>query len=135
MLDEVPKTNSESQNPSGIWQGRWAKQLDIIIFHFSNFSVSAAWNALEDFKTILPPDCEKDIEEIFKKTKAIVCKTLIVSTVTFYGQRAVNRYRDNVILPAERELLTAIKRSLFDRGWINKDSSFGVDANGESKTF
>ena len=114
---------SQNNNPTGIWQSKWAQKIDDILFHFSQFDTITAWNDLVDFKTILPPDCELDIDELFKETEKIVFKKYIVSSVSFYAEKTKNYHREYVVLPAERKLLSAIKNSLFNRGWINKDFS------------
>jgi hypothetical protein len=114
---------SQNNNPTGIWQSKWAQKIDDILYHFSTFSTMAAWNDLIDFKTILPPDCEEDIKQLFEETEKIVFKKYSVSTVSFYAEKTRLYHREYVVLPAERKLLTAIKNSLFDRGWINKDFS------------
>ena len=114
---------SQNNNPTAIWQGRWAQKLDDILYYLSEFQPITAWNHLEDFKTILPPICREDVQKLFDETKKVVFKPLKVSIVTYYAEQSKNHHRDNVAIPAERKLLTAITNSLFDRGWINKDFS------------
>lgn len=116
-------SNNNQNNPSGIWQGRWAKQLDLILECFYNFDYLNAWNALEDFKTILPPDCETDIEKVFQETKKAVFTTRQYSYIPEINVKQKQKTIYTTIIPKERELLTAIKKSLFDRGWINKNFS------------
>ena len=136
MLDgQQPQTNGQNQNPTAIWQAAWANKLADILFDFRSFNTIGAWNDLADLKTILPPECETDTEQLYKETEKIVFKPIMVSQVVYYAEQTKKRYRENIVLPAERKLLTAIKKSLFERGWINKDTGFGADANAESKTF
>jgi hypothetical protein len=108
------------QNPTAIWQAQWAKCLDEIMFHLQCFAHMDAWNDLVNMKAILPPDCETDVEQNFVETEKIVFKRLMISTVTYRGEQTKRNYREYVVIPAERKLLTAIKKSLFDRGWINR---------------
>jgi rRNA-processing protein FCF1 len=110
---------SQNNNPSGIWQSKWALKLDDILFHFSQFDTMVAWNDMVDLKTILPPDVEEDVEELFKETEKIVFKPIICSTVMQQAEKAKRQHRENVVLPAERILLTAIKKSLFQSQNVN----------------
>lgn len=115
------KNSPQGSNPSGIWQNSWSRKLEEILYDLKMFDHMQAWNDLEDFKTILPPICEKDIEQLFTETKNTVFKTQKYSTIPHINIQQKQKYRDNIVIPAERKLLTAIKNSLFDRGWINKD--------------
>lgn len=114
---------SQNNNPTAIWQGRWAQKLDDILFYFSQFNTMAAWNALLDFKTILPPNCEEEVQQLYDETEKIVFKKITVSRVFSYAEQTKKYHRESIVLPAERKLLTAIKNSLFTNGWINKDFS------------
>jgi hypothetical protein len=108
------------QNPIAMWQATWAKEIDEILLYFREFNTIMAWNELINMKTILPPDVEADVEQTFTDTEAIVFKKNLFSSVVTIGAKQASNYRDNTVLPAERKLLTAIKKSLFERGWINK---------------
>ena len=116
----MSERQSAGQNPTAIWQAAWKDKIDIILLDLRNYDHIMAWTDLIDMKTILPPECETDTNDLFAETEKIIFKKIITTTVQYYATKIREQYRDTVVIPTERKLLSAIKDSLYKRGWINK---------------
>lgn len=123
------------QNPSGIWQKLW---VDLI----TNFNVimaspiinspnkyEKAWQTQELLHGQIPPECQQDTQETFKKTKEVMQRK-----VTGYDAVDRARYKQQTNY-LEREALLNLNTetiiSLFAHKWINK--SFGAKPRFERK--
>jgi hypothetical protein len=123
---------SNSQNPIGVWQGLWAKLFWQIMEELSNRDNISAYRTLKQLKTMLPPDVEKDTEEAYKKAEKILNPTIMVHTVIDsyqFNRRNFSKNGFSVIT----ECLTAVKNSLYERKWINKDWGIHPDAGKKAR--
>ena len=116
--------SNTNPNPSGIWQASWADLFYRIIEDMRLREYPLAWRNMKLLKVMLPPDCETDVNQEFIEAE----KKLNVSfgggkVITSYAEQALRKYMNTTGDTTLMELLTNIKRSLFTRGWINKDFS------------
>lgn len=110
------------QNPSGVWQTIWGN----LFFKFNeemlNENYLRAWKTAQLLKQQIPPECEKDIQEIYSKTDNIMKKPIYAYT-TIEAKRAKKQQLTNEAPELLLELMGNIRQSLYNRNWINKDFS------------
>lgn len=111
-----------NQNPTAIWQGIWAGLFNQIFQEMTKKDFLAAWEATQLLITQIPPECEDDIKNEIQKIKKIV-NTPIEAYTTQQLQRNKEQVINQKLPPALLELFSAIKKSLYNKNWINKDFS------------
>jgi gentisate 1,2-dioxygenase len=123
-------TNSNGQNPSGVWQGLWGSLFMQFNIQMTEHNYLAAWTTLGLMRVEIPTDCQQCIEEEYSKVEKIINKTTT-------GYNTVERQRRKLIqlnneAPiALRNLLGKITKSLYDGGWINKADFTGKPKYGK----
>jgi hypothetical protein len=118
-MEENKTSNSASQNPSGVWQGIWGN----LFFQFNQQmlenSYLRAWKTIQLLKSQIPPECEIEIQTEYDKVYR-----MIKSPMQAYTSLDANRmkmHQLNTEAPdALLSLLSNIRKSLYDKKWINR---------------
>lgn len=111
---------SNNQNPSGIWQQIWAKLFWQAIDQITFQNFIGAWETLQLLKVQIPPECEEDTIEAYKKTEAVMKKPISSYNYVATAQKKQRQIQSEAP-EALRELIGAVRKSLYIKGWINKD--------------
>jgi hypothetical protein len=118
----MTERQNNNQNPSGIWQGIWANLFIQIFTQMTENNYMGAWRSIELLKVSIPPECEEDIQKEYEKTSGIINKP-----AEAYGLIEANKIKKNQLNseapPALLTLLGSIRKSLYNKHWINKDFS------------
>lgn len=121
-MAETNYNTSNSQNPSGIWQTIWGNLFYKFNEEMLNNNYIRAWKTVQLLKAQIPPECEKDILEEYKRTDNIMKKPIEAYTST-EAKRRKNYQLNNEAPEGLLQLMGNIRQSLYDRNWINKDFS------------
>jgi hypothetical protein len=120
---------NNNQNPSGIWQTVWGTLFSQFNEQMLNNEYLRAWKTIQLLKSQIPPECEKDIEQDYQKLKALIKKPTNTYTV-LQAMRDKKRQLEEEAPTALLELISNIRKSLYDRKWITKETGFpGIDPN------
>jgi hypothetical protein len=127
------QTYSRNQaNPTGIWQTIWANLFMQSIEEITAKQYIHAFNTLEILKSQIPPECETEIEEVYKTTKLIVEKKVVGHNLNKAQENKIAQIQTE-LRPAVLNLMAKIRNSLYNKHWINKQTGFvGLDPNQES---
>ncbi|MGD0071391.1 MAG: hypothetical protein ABSB71_07945 [Candidatus Bathyarchaeia archaeon] len=116
----MTERRSNDQNPSGIWQGIWANLYNQFFEQMTFGNYSAAWDTALSIQTVIPPDCQEDTKEEYDKVSQVFAKPI---SSFHYASALQQKHRQiNIETPKVlRDLIRAVTKSLYDKGWINKD--------------
>lgn len=118
------ETNQNSQpqnpNPTGIWQSLWLKLISQALDEISQRRYVSAWQTLQLLRTQIPPECEQEVKKYYDAIEPIVNKQFRGNNL----QEAQELRAHYIFLKMQTpllELLSAIRTSLYEHNWINKD--------------
>lgn len=134
MFSVSEENSNNQQNPTNVWQTVWAKLFSITFEQMIEKDFIGAWRTTELLITQIPPECETDIQKEVCKVKKVL-NTQIESYTTPRLARDTKYFIDHKLPPALLELFSAIKKSLYDRHWINKDFGIHPDSGKRAKIF
>lgn len=128
-MSEIQQNQS---NPTIIWQSIWGDLFRTIISQITENNFEGAYKTLELLKVMLPPECEKDIEEKYKEVK-----TLLIKPSNGYNFDNAKENKKNQLykdMPAAlMTLMGEVRKTLYDRHWINKDFSIHPESGRTAK--
>lgn len=131
-MTETQSFSRNQANPTGIWQSIWANLFMQAITEMSKNQYIHAFNTLEILKSQIPPECEKDIEQLYQETKRIVEKKVPSYNLSSQQEKKFAQIQTE-LKPATLKLMAKIRNSLYEKHWINKQTGFvGIDPNQES---
>lgn len=126
------ENNQNQNNPTGIWQHIWVTLIIQALEEYKRNDYVGCYNTTKLLKTQLPPECETEITEKFNVIIKILKKISETKGSTLQQVQDKQIYLIHNELPEPLlELLGAVRKSLFDKGWINKN--FGASPINKKK--
>jgi hypothetical protein len=114
--------SQNQNNPTGIWQHIWVTLTLQAIEQYSKKQYLSMWETLKILKKEIPPECEKDCEVQYTKITQIVQEINKITGNKLQSVKDTYAYRVYRDLPEPLlDLLGQIRKSLFEKGWINKN--------------
>lgn len=115
------KTYGE-QNPTAVWQGSWAELIKQVIIQMTECNYIGAWDTMLMLQVLIPPECEEETKKFYRRTEKVLFDPVggydRIAAIKF-KQRQIQREAPQAI----RELISEVRKSLFSKGWINKEFS------------
>lgn len=120
-------SENQQTNPTAIWQNLWCCLFKQAMDQFTDSNYPGCFKTLKMLKVQIPPECEKDVAETFEKAQVVY-----EAKTTGYN-RSITQERKmwqihNVFPPYLLDIMSAIRSSLYARGWINKTFNVLVNA-------
>ncbi len=114
--------SQNQNNPTGIWQHIWVTLTLQAIEQYSKKQYLSMWETLKILKKEIPPECENDCEAQYTKITQIVQEINKITGNKLQSVKDIYAYRVYRDLPEPLlDLLGQIRKSLFEKGWINKN--------------